>query len=164
MLPSPLHPALVHFPVVLMVFLPLVAAGALLAIRRGVHPLTAWAFPAGLAALLTISAFVALRTGEAEEERVEDKLAKQAIETHEEAAERFLVFSGFVVVIMAAGLARGGIGRAARVAGLTGALALTFAGYQVGHSGGRVVYGDGTTPGLVAAGDTGAGESGDDDD
>ena len=35
MLPDPLHPAVIHFPIVLMVLLPLVAAWALWTIRRG---------------------------------------------------------------------------------------------------------------------------------
>jgi uncharacterized membrane protein len=158
MLPSPLHPALVHFPVVLMLFLPLVAIGALFAIRRGVAPLKAWAFPVGLAALLAVSAFVAVETGESEEHRVEDVVAKPAMETHEEAGKRFMLFSGIVFAIMSVGLIRGGAGRAARAAGLAGALALTVAGVQVGHSGGRLVYGDANTPGLVGAAGAIAGE------
>jgi uncharacterized membrane protein len=158
MLPSPLHPALVHFPVVLMLFLPLVAIGALFAIRRGVAPLMAWAFPVGLAALLAVSAFVAVETGESEEHRVEDVVAKPAMDTHEEAGKRFMLLSGIVFAIMSVGLIRGGAGRAARVAGLAGALALTVAGAQVGHSGGRLVYGDANTPGLVGAAGAIAGE------
>ena len=51
MLPDPLHPAVVHFPIVLMVLLPFVAASALWAIRRGARPVRAWAVPVGAAAL-----------------------------------------------------------------------------------------------------------------
>jgi uncharacterized membrane protein len=149
MLPSPLHPALVHFPVVLMLFLPLAAAGALIAIRRGAAPLKAWAFPVGLAVALAVSAFAAVETGETEEHRIEDLAAESAMETHEEAGKRFMLFSGITAVVMTAGLVRGVAGRTARTVGLLGALALTVAGYQVGHSGGRLVYGDPNTPGLV---------------
>jgi uncharacterized membrane protein len=35
MLPDPLHPIVVHFPIVLVVLLPAFAIGALLVIRRG---------------------------------------------------------------------------------------------------------------------------------
>ena len=35
MIPEPLHPAVVHFPIVLVVLLPLAAMTALLLIRRG---------------------------------------------------------------------------------------------------------------------------------
>ena len=158
MLPNPLHPALVHFPVVLMVFLPVVAAGALIAIRRGAAPLKAWAFPVGLAVLLAVSAFAAVETGETEEHRVEELAAKSAMETHEEAGKRFMIFSGIVAVVMTAGLVGGVAGRTVRAAGLVGALALIVAGYQVGHSGGRLVYGDATTAGLIGA-TASAGES-----
>jgi uncharacterized membrane protein len=151
MLPSPLHPALVHFPVGLMLFLPLAAAGALVAIRRGAAPLKAWAVPVVLAALLAVSAFAAVETGESEDHRVEDVVAEPALATHEDAGKRFLLFSGVVLVLMTAGLLGGPGGRVARTAGLVGALALTVAGYQVGHSGGRLVYGDETTQGLVGS-------------
>ena len=36
MIPEPLHPAVVHFPIVIAIFLPLVALAALAYIRRGV--------------------------------------------------------------------------------------------------------------------------------
>jgi uncharacterized membrane protein len=50
MLPDPLHPAVVHFPIVLMILLPLAAAGGLWAISRGVGTAKAWAIPLAAAA------------------------------------------------------------------------------------------------------------------
>ncbi len=164
-LPSPLHPAVVHFPIVLMILLPVAALGALWAIRRGTAPLRAWAIPVALAAGLTLSAWAAVETGESQGEKVEDTLGEQAVESHEEAAERFLLFSGAVLVVSGAGLLRGTVGRTARVVGTVAALGLVAAGYQVGHSGGRLVYGDATMTGLVgptlnqARGGEGAGEA-----
>lgn len=164
-LPSPLHPAVVHFPIVLMILLPVVAFGALWAIRRGSTPFKAWSLPVAVAAALTLSAWAAVETGESQGDKVEDAIGEQAVETHEEAAERFLLFSGAVLVLTGAGLLRGTIGRTARLVGTVGALGLVGAGYQVGHSGGRLVYGDGTTAGLVggalnqARGGEGAGEA-----
>jgi uncharacterized membrane protein len=140
MLPDPLHPAVVHFPVVLMILLPLIAIGAWWAIRRGASPSRAWLFPVAGAAALALSSWVAVETGESEEERVEDLVAEQRLHQHEEAAERFLGLSAALFVLTAAGLARGGIGRAARGAATVGALALVAAGVQVGHSGGNLVY------------------------
>jgi len=151
MLPSPLHPAIVHFPVVLMVFLPLVALGALWAIRRGATPLRAWAMPAALAALLTLSAWAAVQTGEAQEEQVEDAVGEQALGTHEAAADRFLILSGIVLVVTAAGLARGRLGQAARPIAVVAALGLMAAGFQVGHTGGQLVYSNGTMRGIASA-------------
>jgi hypothetical protein len=140
MLPDPLHPAVVHFPVVLMLLLPLVAAGALVAIRRGTTPLRAWAFPLACGAALTLSAWVSVETGESQEERVETVVPEGALDTHAQAADRFLVLSGGLLLLMGAGLAPGRTGSVARGLGAVAALGLTVAGYQVGHSGGQLVY------------------------
>ncbi len=140
MLPDPLHPALVHFPIVFMALLPLAAIGALWAIRRGTAPRKAWAFPLVLSAALTLSAWASVQTGEAQEERVEDVVGEANLGTHEEAADRFLLLSLGVLGISAVGMAKGKLGDVARGTGLAAALALTVAGYQVGHSGGALVY------------------------
>ena len=42
LIPDPLHPAVVHLPIALVLVLPLVAIGALVAIRRGGRPVIAW--------------------------------------------------------------------------------------------------------------------------
>ena len=49
MLPNPLHPAVVHFPMVFAVLLPISAALAMWAIQRGTKPLRAWAVPVAFA-------------------------------------------------------------------------------------------------------------------
>ena len=140
MLPTPLHPAIVHFPIVLVFLLPIFALGALWAIRRGARPRRAWALAVAVAAALASSAFVALKTGEAQEERVEDVVAESAIHQHEEAAEAFLVLSGVVLLVTAAGLFGGVTGRSARLVATAGALGLIIAGFRVGDSGGKLVY------------------------
>ena len=157
MLPSPLHPAIVHFPIVFTILLPIVAAGALWSIRRGVRPARAWALPMLAAVALSLSAWLAVQTGEADEERAEDIVGEQVLHTHEEAAERFLLLSGGVALLMAAGFLRGTPGKAGRLLASSAALALVLAGYQVGHSGGRMVYGDSTNPGISALGTNTAG-------
>ncbi len=155
MLPDPLHPAVVHFPVVLVVLLPLVVLGALWAIRRGVAPSRAWVIPVATAALLAISAWAALKTGEGQEERVEEVVPEQALHAHEEDAERFLALSGVLVVLMGAGLIRGRVGQAARVVATAGALGLVGAGIAVGHSGGELVYKHGAASAYVEAAEGG---------
>ncbi len=163
MLPSPLHPAIVHFPIVFMMLLPLAALGALWAIRRGWSPVRAWALPVAFAAALALSAWVAVETGETDEERAEDVVGEQALDAHKTLATRFLYLSGGVLVVMVLGLMGGAPGRSARALGSVAALGLILAGFQVGHSGGRLVYGDSATVGLVGAfgaGAEGEGESG----
>jgi uncharacterized membrane protein len=159
----PLHPMIVHFPMVLTILLPMFALGALWAIRRGVHPRPAWAVPLVLAAALSASAFVALRTGEAEEDRVEQVVPENAIHDHEEAAELFLKLSGVLLLITAAGLLGGRAGTTARFASTFGAIALVLAGVQVGKKGGELVYvhGAGQAYADPAAVADGPGEPGD---
>jgi uncharacterized membrane protein len=160
MLPDPLHPAVVHFPIVLMAFLPLAALGALWAVRRGVAPVRAWIFPMVMAGALTLSAWTALQTGQSQEERVEEIVGEQRIERHEEAGERFLILSGLVFALSAAGLIRGATGKGARAVATVASLGLLVAGYQVGHTGGTLVYGDGAAPGVSQLSGSGTGEDG----
>lgn len=168
MLPDPLHPAVVHFPIVFMFLLPIAAAAALWAIRRGNRPLLAWAFPAGLALALSLSAWLAVETGESQEERVEHAVGEGALHAHEEGAERFLVLSGVLFLVSGAGLLGGYTGRSARLATLAGALGLAAMGAQVGHTGGKLVYQKGAAsaylPGGAGAGMAAAKEGAEHDD
>ncbi|HEU5219408.1 MAG TPA: DUF2231 domain-containing protein [Gemmatimonadales bacterium] len=140
MLPNPLHPAIVHFPVVLMLLLPLVALGALYAIRRGAATIRAWAFPVVVAAALSLSAWAAVETGEGEEERVEAVVPESVLDQHAESAQRFLLLSLGVLGLMGAGFLRGRGGSVARGVAAAAAVMLTVAGYKVGHTGGSLVY------------------------
>lgn len=157
MVPNPLHPAVVHFPIVLMFLLPISAGVALWAIRRGANPLKAWAVPMAFAVALSLSAWVSLQTGQQQEEKVEDVVSEARIGDHEEAAETFLVLSGILVLVTAAGLAKGVTGRAARVVAAAGSLAVIGAGYQVGHSGGELVYTYGAASAYAKGGTAGEG-------
>lgn len=136
----PLHPVVVHFPIVLAVLLPIFAAGALWAIRKGTTPRRAWLVPTAMALALAASAFVAVETGEDQDERVERVVAEQPLEAHEEAAETFLTLSSGLALLVAAGLVRGRIGGVARGLGTAGAVGLVALAAYVGHSGGRLVY------------------------
>jgi len=136
----PLHPLVVHFPIVLAVLLPISVVVALLVIRKGATARRVWSVPVAIAAALTLSAWVATQTGESQEDRVERVVARGALHGHEESAERFLVLSGVLVLVAAAGLASGTVGRAARLVTAAGAVGVVAAGVQVGHSGGVLVY------------------------
>ncbi|MCC7052247.1 MAG: hypothetical protein IT355_03205 [Gemmatimonadaceae bacterium] len=168
-LPTPLHPAIVHLPIAIAVLAPLFALAALWAIRRGITPRWAWSVPVALLAVLMVSGWAALQTGDADHERVEDRLGEQVVETHEEAAEAFLAFAGAVLGISAAGFLAGRAGSAARVIGTVGTVALLAVGYNVGHTGGKLAYPDATSPATVSAGGSSSeparsGTADDDDD
>lgn len=151
LLPTPLHPAIVHLPIALTLLVPVFAIGALVAIQRGGKILRNWGIAAGLLAALSLSAYVSLETGEDQEEKVEAVVPEQAFETHEEAAEAFFVMSLAVLGIAAVGLASGRAGTVARVVASAGTLALVVAGYNVGHSGGKLVYEYGAASAYTAA-------------
>ena len=155
MLPNPLHPAIVHFPIALVVLLPFFAIGALWAIHRGASARRTWLIPTAVAAALTVSAFVALRTGQAQGEKVERVVPERVVDGHEEAAERFLILSGVLLLVAGTGLVGGVVGRSARLVSTVGAVALVAAGVQVGTSGGEMVYKHGAV--SVYAGAPGAG-------
>jgi uncharacterized membrane protein len=140
MLPDPLHPAVVHFPIVLMFLLPLAGLVAFWQIRRGANTLRAWAFPLSVAAALAASSWLAVETGESQGEQVEEAVAEAPLESHEERAEQFLGLSAGLVLLTAAGLVRGRAGTVLRLTAVAGALGLVAVGAQVGHSGGELVY------------------------
>jgi hypothetical protein len=79
-------------------------------------------------------------------------VAESSLHRHEEDAERFLLLSGVLLVITAAGLVGGVPGRAARLGATVGALGLVALGAQVGHSGGNLVYRDGAASAYTGGG------------
>lgn len=159
MIPEPLHPAVVHFPIVLAFLLPIFALGTLWAIRRGASHLRAWALPVALAGALALSAWVAVETGEAQEDRVESVLAEGVLHEHEEAGERFLVLAGVLFLVTGVGLLPGTVGTAGRVVGTAGTVALLVAAIQVGAAGGELVYEHGAASAYVgSAGQPASGE------
>ena len=149
MLPNPLHPAVVHFPVVLAFLLPIFSLAALWTIRRGARARRAWSVPFALAAGLLLSSWAAVQTGEAQEDRVEGVVADQPLDTHEEAAEAFITAATVVLLVMAAGLLPGMAGKTARVVGTLGSVVLVGGAAWVGHSGGQLVYEHGAASAYV---------------
>src|SRR5687767_5791895 len=94
------HPKVVHLPMALGVLMPLIAAGLLLSWWRNWLPGRAWLVAVTLQAVLVASGVAALRSGEADEQRVEAVMADQFIKKHEEAAETFVVASAAVLAVM----------------------------------------------------------------
>jgi Predicted membrane protein len=140
MIPDPLHPAIVHFPIALMFVLPVLALWAIWRISRGDKPRSTWAIPFLAAAFLALSSWAAVATGERDSDKVERAVSQQPLDEHEETAELFMNLSLGVVVIAGAGLLRGTIGKSARILTAVAAVGLIVVGAQAGHSGGALVY------------------------
>lgn len=140
MLPDPLHPVIVHFPVVLSILLPVVAAATLWAIAKGARPMRAWGLSIAVAAALTLSAWVAVETGEDQEERVERVVGESRLDAHADAGRALLFASVGVLAVLGLGLMPGDKGRIARVVGAVSTLTVAGAAFQVGMTGGDMVY------------------------
>jgi uncharacterized membrane protein len=171
MIPDPLHPALVHFPIVLAVLAPPLAAAALWAIHSGRLPSRSWLGIVVLQALVVGSGWIAAEAGEREEDRVERVVAERHIEEHEEAAERFLLLAALVVPLAAAGMLSGRAGAISRALTVALSLAALGAAGSVGHSGGELVYRHGAAtayaqpgPGEIRSPLTHSEHDGDEDD
>ncbi len=170
-LPAPLHPVIVHFPIVLVLLGAAVAVAAVV-IRRWNLPWIA----AVLLSLGTIGSWVAAETGEDAEDQASalSAAADTVLEEHEEAAERTEAASAaaaFVAIVAAAlgvfaarrkpGVPADGPGWLAhpmvpsglRAATALAALTACFFVYQTGHAGGKLVYehGVGVKEGAAAA-------------
>lgn len=138
----PLHPKLVHLPIALAVLMPLLTSGLLLAIWRNWLPRRAWALVIAGQLLLVGSGVLAMRSGEADEERVEQIVAEIAIERHEEAATKF-VWAGAILLglsFLPLLLRSSRTHRIACAATAVGSVVVLGLGYAVGQAGGELVY------------------------
>lgn len=138
--PEPLHPAVVHFPIALLLT-GAVAAMAAVFVRRWHLPL----FAAILLSLGAAGAVVASVTGEQEEEKVEHAIpaAETLLEEHAEWGEgaRNAGLLAAVFAIGAASLAsRPLAGRGLSMATALAAIGAAYAVAQAGHFGGELVY------------------------
>jgi hypothetical protein len=148
------HPKLVHVPMALGILMPLVAGGLLVAWWRGWLPARAWVLAIALQTLLVGSGALALRSGEAEEDRVENIVAERLIEAHEEAAEAFVWASGGVlgVMLLAMALSARRAGAATALVATLGTLVVLGLGYRTGQAGGDLVYRHGAAQAYVGSG------------
>ena len=149
----PLHPFVVHLPLALSLLMPLLAAAALLAWWRGWLPgRRLWLAVVACQALLVVAGFAALRTGEAEEERVEAFVSEASLEQHEALATRLLVGAGAVLLLAAVPLLLRGSRQARAVALLAtlGMVVVSVLAVQTGKAGGELVYKHGAAAAYTA--------------
>lgn len=137
----PLHPAIVHFPIALTFLLPVLVLVFAWAIKSGKMSKELWLVIIGIQVLITGSGYLALETGETDEDKVSAIVSKKIVHEHEEAAE---IFVGTTVVSLAAGIVAWFLQPAfqdkARFAVMFLSLLPLFFGWQTGKLGGEIVY------------------------
>ena len=151
--PLPLHPALVHLPLGLAVVVPLVAIGFAWALWTGRVRASAWLAVVGLQALLFGSGLLSMRTGSAEEDRVDAIVPESAIHQHEEAAEQFVWASGAGLVLVGLVLIvrRPTASHALMLTAVAATVAVAGLGLAAGHAGGQLVYVHGAAAAYAGA-------------
>jgi hypothetical protein len=95
-----------------------------------------------------------MNTGEREEDRVEQVVAEERIEAHEEAAESFVWASAALLLLMTVPLvlAEGRARQAVALGAFVGTLIVFGLGYNAGEAGGKLVYAHGAAQVYVANG------------
>jgi uncharacterized membrane protein len=97
----PFHPSVVHLPIVISFILPILILIFSLMIKKNAMGAKAWIVILGLQIFTTGTGYLALETGEVEEDVVERIVAKKLIGEHEEAAELFV---GSTVIALVLGI------------------------------------------------------------
>jgi uncharacterized membrane protein len=136
----PIHPAIVHVPLVLALLSPIVLIWiAWHAWRAGATRRT-WAAALALQAAIVAGGLAALRTGEAEEHRVEAVVLEEHVEAHERRAQVFVVGAAAVLVLAGVGFAAPRVTRVLLPPTLLAAVVVALLGVITGHAGGELVY------------------------
>jgi hypothetical protein len=133
--------------------MPLVSAGLLAAWAGGFLPRRVWVIAALLQALLVGTGWLALETGENEEDRVERVVAEKLIDAHAEAAEAFVWGAGAILLLHLAVVAVRDEkkARTAALAATLGTFVVLFLGYRTGQAGGALVYSHGAASAYATA-------------
>jgi hypothetical protein len=140
----PLHPAVVHVPLGLALVMPLLLGALLWAVLTDRLPGRVWLVALVLQGIILGAAAVALRTGEQDEDRVENRVGEARLEAHERAAQAFTWAAGLTFGTVGLALALRNRRRPFAVAGMTSvalSVAMLALGVQAGHRGGALVHG-----------------------
>lgn len=138
----PLHPIVVHLPLVLAFLVPVIVLAVLVGRAKGWLHRRSWWAAVVAGAVFALGTVVAVNTGSQEEERVEDVVGNAPIEDHEEAAET-LMWGSLVLLGLLGATPFLRSARPERVVASLAAIAgiaLAATAVSVGHSGGQLVY------------------------
>ena len=135
----PLHPIVVHFPIVLGALLPFLGILLWWAIKKWQLPPKVWALVSVVALVYTLSATGAVLLGEEDEEKVEKVVSEHVIEEHEEAGELIPWVAGTLFLVSLGGLSVR-YSKQAQMALIALSLIAVAPLINAGHTGGELVY------------------------
>ena len=136
----PLHPALVHIPLGLAIIMPFFTVLVYILIRQGRLDARSWLLPVILQLVIVAFSFVAMKSGENEEDKVEKVVKEVFIEEHEEAAKVYLATAILSLAALAFGLKEGAKKDTVRSASILLLFAAMGAVMYTGKLGGELVY------------------------
>ncbi|MDH5762393.1 MAG: hypothetical protein OEZ51_05375 [Nitrospinota bacterium] len=135
----PLHPIVVHFPIVLGALLPFLAILLVWAIKKWQLPSKVWMLVSAVALVYTLSATGAVLLGEEDEEKVEKVVSERVIEEHEEAGELIPWIAGTLFLVSLGGLSTR-YSKQAQMGLIVLSLVAVAPLINAGHTGGELVY------------------------
>jgi uncharacterized membrane protein len=135
----PLHPVVVHFPIVLGILLPFLAILLWWAIKKWDWTPKVWALVSAVALVYSLSAVVAVQLGEEDEEKVEKVISEEVIEEHEEAGELIPWLAGTLFLVSLGGFTVK-YSKQAKAAMVVLSLVGIIPLINAGHTGGELVY------------------------
>lgn len=137
----PLHPSIVHLPIVLTFIMPVLVVVFAWMIKNNKMSPKGWILIMGLQLAVVITGYVSLETGETEEEPVSKIVSKDYIHEHEEAAEIFVGSTVLALVLsIAAFFIRKEIQFPVKLSIAVIGLISCYLAYRTGHLGGELVY------------------------
>lgn len=135
----PLHPIVVHFPIVLGSLLPFLAILLWWAIRKWLWTPKVWALVSAMALVYCLFAVTAVLLGEEDEEKVEKVISEKVIEEHEEAGEVIPWIAGTLFLVSLVGFTVR-YSKQAKIAMIVLSLVAVVPLINAGHTGAELVY------------------------
>lgn len=137
----PLHPSIVHIPIVLTFIMPVLILAFAWMVKTNKMAPKGWLLIVGLQLAVVISGYVSLETGETEEHAVEKVVSKDYIAAHEEAGEIFVGSAVLALVIsIAAFFIRKELQFPIKLTILAISVVSAILAWRTGKLGGELVY------------------------
>lgn len=142
----PLHPVVVHLPIALGFILPLFTIVICFCMAKNILENKTWYLVIFLQLIFVSSLFMAIETGEKEEDKVGEVIGETWVEWHEEQTEALMPMGLLVLALNAVALVKNSkIKKTSQGLSVLGMMITAWFLVGAGHSGGEMVYLKGAT-------------------